>query len=156
MPTRYFVLISTPASPGMLTYVDVAKLGHRSLWSLTELGMHGCVVVLHLSVRMTPMHRWKKAMDAVHRAKLLLLLADFAGAQSAVPSIVARYKVIAHTHLPFKHTEFSGMLQPSAKTPCFPQQVCASALWLLLSVNRLSGVLHERLPQCLGSLTVHA
>ena len=38
--------------------------------------------------------RWKKAMDAVHRAKLLLLLADFAGVQSAVPAIVARYKVI--------------------------------------------------------------
>ena len=38
-------------------------------------------------------------MDAVHRAKLLLLLADFAGVQSAVPAIVARYKVIIYTHL---------------------------------------------------------
>lgn len=38
-------------------------------------------------------------MDAVHRAKLLLLLADFAGVQSAVPAIVARYKVKMHTHL---------------------------------------------------------
>lgn len=37
--------------------------------------------------------RWKKAMEAVHRANLLLLLADFAGVQSAVPVIVARYKV---------------------------------------------------------------
>ena len=38
-------------------------------------------------------------MDAVHRAKLLLLLADFAGVQSAVPAIVARYKVIVQAHL---------------------------------------------------------
>ena len=38
-------------------------------------------------------------MDAVHRAKLLLLLADFAGVQSAVPAIVARYKVNLHAHL---------------------------------------------------------
>ena len=37
--------------------------------------------------------RWKKAVDAVHRAKLALMLTDFAGIQSAVPSIVARYKV---------------------------------------------------------------
>ena len=36
-------------------------------------------------------------MDAVHRAKLLLLLADFAGVQSTVPAIVARYKVFMHT-----------------------------------------------------------
>ena len=32
-------------------------------------------------------------MEAVHRAKLLLLLADFAGVKSAVPAIVDRYKV---------------------------------------------------------------
>ena len=38
-------------------------------------------------------------MDAVHRAKLLLLLADFAGVQSAVPAIVARYKVFMHSLL---------------------------------------------------------
>ena len=39
-------------------------------------------------------------MDAVHRAKLLLLLADFAGVQSAVPAIVARYKVIMQSLQP--------------------------------------------------------
>ncbi len=37
--------------------------------------------------------RWKKAMEAVHRAKLLLLLADFSGVKSSLPAIVARYKV---------------------------------------------------------------
>lgn len=37
--------------------------------------------------------RWKKAVEAVHRAKIALMLADFAGIHSAVPSIVARYKV---------------------------------------------------------------
>ncbi len=39
--------------------------------------------------------RWKKAMEAVHRAKLLLLLADFNGVKSSVPAILARYKVKA-------------------------------------------------------------
>ena len=33
-------------------------------------------------------------MEAVHRAKLLLLLADFQGVHSAVPHIAARYKVL--------------------------------------------------------------
>ena len=37
--------------------------------------------------------RWKKAMEAVHRVKLLLLLADFKGVKSAVPEIVERYQV---------------------------------------------------------------
>ena len=32
-------------------------------------------------------------MEAVHRAKLLLLLADFSGVKSSLPAIVARYKV---------------------------------------------------------------
>ena len=40
--------------------------------------------------------RWRKAMEAVHRVKLLLLLADFRGVKSAVPEIVARYKVFPH------------------------------------------------------------
>ena len=35
-------------------------------------------------------------MEAVHRVKLLLLLADFRGVKSAVPEIVARYKVFPH------------------------------------------------------------
>jgi len=34
-------------------------------------------------------------MEAVHRAKLLLLLADFSGVKSSLPAIVARYKVKA-------------------------------------------------------------
>ena len=37
-------------------------------------------------------------MEAVHRAKLLLLLADFSGVKSAVPAIVARYKVQPGPH----------------------------------------------------------
>lgn len=37
-------------------------------------------------------------MEAVHRAKLLLLLADFSGVKSAVPAIVARYKVRPDPH----------------------------------------------------------
>lgn len=48
-------------------------------------------------------------MDAVHRAKLLLLLADFAGVQSAVPAIVARYKVIVYTDLPFPRTRVGSV-----------------------------------------------
>ncbi len=34
-------------------------------------------------------------MEAVHRAKLLLLLADFSGVKSSMPAILARYKVKA-------------------------------------------------------------
>lgn len=64
-------------------------------------------------------------MDAVHRAKLLLLLADFAGVQSAVPAIVARYKVIVtHPALPFTHTGVGSippqLLQPLAQSTQVP------------------------------------
>ncbi len=34
-------------------------------------------------------------MEAVHRAKVLLLLADFSGVKSSLPAIIARYKVQA-------------------------------------------------------------
>lgn len=96
MPNCCLVSTSTQqswhASIGGLTRSSAIVVG-----VITPLRMHGCVTVLHLSMNMAPLHRWKKAMDAVHRAKLLLLLADFAGVQSAVPAVVARYKVSAHT-----------------------------------------------------------
>ena len=51
-------------------------------------------------------------MEAVHRAKLLLLLADFSGVKSAVPAIVARYKVQPEfMTMLYKHRCNCGMCQ---------------------------------------------
>ena len=63
-------------------------------------------------------------MDAVHRAKLLLLLADFAGVQSAVPAIVVRYKVIMLIQLQLQAHWVSMQSRSS-----FAQSMCVCLKW---------------------------
>ena len=61
-------------------------------------------------------------MEAVHRVKLLLLLADFKSVKSAVPEIVERYQVTN----PIKSCDASCVLRVLLCTPSNPPyQACS-------------------------------
>lgn len=86
-------------------------------------------------------------MEAVHRAKLLLLLADFSGVKSSLPAIVARYKVTCFLSSPcplffifglfFTSAQFEQALSKMAKLILGPLLTLAMGEHTLLHLQAL-------------------